>query len=159
MAGEPRLPNPLEKRDLLYSRVKNERVDYITIGDAFLEKGRLSEAAEFYFRGEAREKLLAVRDRAIRSGDAPLLIAVAVLLGDGVETKDWAALASAALRLEKYTAAAEAFETAGRTEDAAKARERYAALLGTTKPPEPTADPESEPEDPGQAGKQTKTGG
>ena len=134
MAGKPDLPDPLQKRDLLYSRKKDERVDYVAIGDAYLDAGRLSEAVEFYVRGGAEEKIRRVRDRAMETGDSPLLIVIADVLKNGVAADDWAKLASAALRLGKISEAAEAFERAGRPEEAAEARERLSALLHPGRP-------------------------
>lgn len=160
MAGEFILPDPLRKRDLLFSRDVNRSVDYVALGDAYLELGRLSEAVQFYHRGEARDKILAVKKVVIEGGDSALLTTIAITLGDSVETEDWAALAAAALQKGMFAAAAEAFEKAGQPEKASQAREKFAALLGQHMPPDPTADPAREgPEGPGQAERQTKTGG
>ena len=160
MADKSDLPNPLHKRDLLYLQEKKSPVDHVAIGDAFFEAGRLTEAAQFYAEGEAKEKLHAVKDQAIKGGDAALLLAVAEALEVGVDEKDWVQLADAALKLEMYTSAAEAYQKAGRTEDAAKAREKLSSLLESVTPPEPVADPMAgSGETPGQAGGQTRIGG
>lgn len=160
MAGKTRLPDPLKKRDLLYAQETPKGADFVGIGDAFADNGRYLEAVQFYLRGEAPEKAVRLKLKAIEGGDAALLLAIESFTDGGVEASDWAQLASIAMREGKFTAAAEAYEKAGKPEEAEKAREKLSEILARHRPP-PREEPPSEgPETtPGQTGHQTKIGG
>ncbi|MCZ6603362.1 MAG: hypothetical protein O6952_10175, partial [Planctomycetota bacterium] len=134
--------------------------DLVALGDAYRDAGRFTEAVQFYNRAQAEDSLAELKDLVIDRGDSALLLTIQRVLKNGVKAADWKRLAEAALRKEKYSAAAEAFEKAGEEEAAAEAKEKLAELLQTVKQPEPIADPD-DPDDPspGYAGHQTKMGG
>lgn len=160
MAGKTRLPDPLKKRDLLYTGETPKGTDLVALGDAFADEGRYLEAVQFYLRAEAPEKAIRLKSKAIEIGDAALLLAMESMVKDSVKASDWAQLAGAAMRQGKYAAAAEAYEKVGKPEEAGKAREKLAEILARHKP-QPEEEPPSEgPETtPGQTGHQTKIGG
>ena len=160
MPGKSSIPDPLEKRKLLYSKEVDRGVDLAALGDAYRDAGRLTEAIQFYARAQAEDSLAEVKDLVIDRGDSALLLTIQGVLENGVSAADWKRLADAALGKEKYSAAAEAYEKAGDEEAAAQAKAKLTELLETVKPPEPIADPD-DPDDPspGQAGHQTKMGG
>jgi hypothetical protein len=160
MAGKTRLPDPLKKRDLLFAREKPSGTDFVGIGDAFADDGRYLEAVQFYVRGEAPEKALPLKTKAIELGDAALLLAIDSLTDGGVETSDWAQLATIAMRKGMFAAAAEAYEKTGKPEEAEKAREKLSEIHARHRPRVQEEPPSEGPEPtPGQTGHQTKIGG
>lgn len=148
MADRPTLPEPLHKRDLLFSREKKKGVDFAALGDAYVSLGRLTEAVAFYVRAEDTDRLREMKQKAIEGGDTALLIIIADAIGEEVTADDWARLADTARRQEKLAAAAEAYEKAGRPEEAEKAREELATLFGRPSTPEPAADGDGESDSP-----------
>jgi hypothetical protein len=160
MAGQTRLPDPLKKRDLLFAREKSSGTDFVGIGDAFADAGRYLEAVQFYIRGEAPEKALSLKTKAIELGDSALLLAIESLTDGGVVASDWSQLAAVAMRKGMFAAAAEAYEMTGKPEEAGKAREKLSEILARHRPEMQEEPPSEGPETaPGQTGHQTKIGG
>ena len=131
MAKKRKLPDPLHKRDLLYSR-KGKAVNHVHYGDLFLEEGMLNDALDFYAAAGNPEKIRIVLDRALQAGDAFLLRRVEKVLPGEVTAETWERLGDAAAAGEKYHSALQAYERAKSEEKAKSAREHLKEFLGKT---------------------------
>ncbi|MCZ6603307.1 MAG: hypothetical protein O6952_09900 [Planctomycetota bacterium] len=100
MPGKSSIPDPLEKRDLLYSEEGARGVDLVALGDTYRDAGRFTEAIQFYNRAQAEDSLAKLKDLIIDRGDSALLLAIQRVYKNGVSTADWKSLAEAALRKE-----------------------------------------------------------
>jgi len=94
------LPSAIEKRNMLYAPDARRPFDAVGIGDAFADKGRLSEALDFYERitdeSVRKERIERVKTNARMRGDAFLLGRIA---GKGfltVSKDEWREAANAA---------------------------------------------------------------
>ena len=109
------IPDPLERRHLIERDLPPARLR--AIADAYLESGRGLEALDFLRRAGAAERLAELRARAIETGDAFLLRAVATASGSPPEREEWRALAQAAAAAGKERYALDAGRQAELEED------------------------------------------
>jgi hypothetical protein len=103
----PELPDPLNRREILYGpdTGTEKLVEYAR---AYEEAGKVDEALQFYTQAGDRDGLARVKNRAIDSGDAFLLKAVARALPDLVDEGDWKSLIASAEKLGKQLYAEQA---------------------------------------------------
>lgn len=104
-----KLPNYQEKQRILYIDRRPER-DLISVGDAFLEAGKISDAIEFYQKANNIAGLEKIKGMAEDTGDVMLFHQVLKPLKKHVSDEDWNAIGRRAFELEKYSFALHAFE-------------------------------------------------
>jgi hypothetical protein len=131
MAKKRKLPDPLHKRDLLYSR-KGKAVNHVHYGDLFLEEGMVNDALDFYAASGNPQKIRIVLDRALQAGDAFLLRRVEKVLPREVTAETWERLGDNAAAQEKYHYALQAYERAKSEEKTKAAREHLMEFLAKT---------------------------
>ena len=88
------LPDPLRRRHLLEQDLDARQS--LAIAEAYLQEGRDHEAVQFLAKAKAEEKLQALVDGAIASGDAFLLKQLGDAMSHEFEVAQWLALADAA---------------------------------------------------------------
>lgn len=108
------IPDPLQRRVELERNLDAARA--LRIAEGYLDAGRVQEAVAFLKKAGARERLEALRDEAVGSGDAFLLREVALALGEPPGVATWNALAEAAAAAGKERYADEARRQAARLE-------------------------------------------
>lgn len=107
------LPDALTRREWLEASLDASRA--LEVAEAYLAADRVVEAVAFLARASARERLSALRDEAIRSGDAFLVREVCRALDEEPSPEEWQALEEAAAAGGKEFYAAEARRHADRT--------------------------------------------
>jgi hypothetical protein len=112
--ARPVLPNALARREWLEQPLDAARA--LGVAEAYLAEDRASEAVAFLTKAGATERLAALRDEAIASGDAFLLKEVCRALGAEASAVHWRALRDAAQAAGKASYAAEAQRQADRLE-------------------------------------------
>lgn len=95
-----RLPRPLERREILYGQ-STPRDRLLELAEAYLAKGLLFDAVEFYAAAKDREGLAKIKAIAIKEGDAFLLRRVHETMPSEVSSADWQALEASARALGK----------------------------------------------------------
>jgi hypothetical protein len=110
-----KIPDPLRRRHLVEQPLDPSRA--LQIAEAYLEEDRAIEAVAFLLKAEARERLAALREQAVRDGDAFLLREISTALAEEFDAATWQALAEAARAAGKDRYAAEASRQAARLED------------------------------------------
>jgi len=113
--AKKKLPDPLRRRHMVEREADPGRA--LQIAEAYLEEGRAIEAVAFLVKAEAREQLAALREQAVREGDAFLLREISAGLGEEPDAATWQALAEAAGAAGKDRYVAEARRQAARLED------------------------------------------
>jgi hypothetical protein len=108
------LPNALVRREWIEQSLDAQRA--LRVAEAYLAEGRSAEAVVFLLKADARDRLEALRDQAVREGDAFLLREACRALGGEAEPTHWRALAEAAAAAGKQSYAAEASRQAERME-------------------------------------------
>jgi hypothetical protein len=108
-------PDPLRRRHLVEQEMDPARA--LQVAEAYLEEDRALEAVAFLVKAEARERLLALWEQAVREGDAFLLRETSAALEEEAEAATWRALAEAARAAGKELYAAEASRQAARLEE------------------------------------------
>jgi len=112
--GKAKLPGPIERRHLIERDLSAAQA--LRYAELYLAEGLDVDAVAFLAKAEATDQLDALRGRAIESGDAFLLRAVASETGTPPSAKEWKALAENAERAGKQRYAAEALRQADRGE-------------------------------------------
>jgi hypothetical protein len=113
--AKTKIPNAIERRHLIERAMKPAQA--LRYAEAYLEDGRDGDAIDFLVKAEATEKLQAMRERAIESGDAFLLRAAAAALDAPPERDEWRRLAVSAESAGLARYAAEALRMADAVED------------------------------------------
>jgi hypothetical protein len=113
--AKKKLPDPLRRRHMVEGELDPARA--LQIGEAYLEEGRAIEAVAFLAKAEAREQLAALREQAVKDGDAFLLRELSAVLMEEIDAATWQALAEAARSAGKDRYAAEASRQAARLEE------------------------------------------
>lgn len=108
------IPNPLERRHLIERSAGAEQA--IALAEAYLAADRHWEAIAFLAKADARERLAALRDAAVETGDTFLVREVTRVLRDDVPAERWRAVAGAAAAAGKERYAAQAERLAERAE-------------------------------------------
>ena len=103
--AKPKVPDPLKLRHLLESQ---SGAAAGRTAEACLAAGQTIDAIEFLVLADDTEKLEAVRQQAISSGDVFLLRALVRATGVAVETGQWQATADAAAASAKHRYAPDA---------------------------------------------------
>ena len=103
--AQHKVPDPLKLRHLLESQ---SGAAAGRTADACLAAGQTMDAIEFLVLADETEKLEALRQDAISSGDVFLLRALVRATGVAVETEQWQATADAAEAAGKLRYAADA---------------------------------------------------
>lgn len=116
MARRSAIPGPLERRHLIERDMSPEAA--LRIAEAYLEADRAWEAIAFLVKAGARDRLAALRDEAVRAGDAFLVREVSRALGEQPDGRMWREVAAAAERAGKERYAAQARQLADRAEAA-----------------------------------------
>jgi hypothetical protein len=101
-----RIPNPLQRRHLLEQDLAPPRA--LAVAEAYLAEGRSAESLDFLAKAGAEDKLRALEEEAIASGDVFLLREVAQRLGEEPDADRWRRLAEAAEACGKEVYAHEA---------------------------------------------------
>jgi len=112
--ARPVLPDALARREWIEQPLEPARAQ--RVAEAYLAEERAAEAVAFLKKAGAIEGLSALRDEAIRAGDAFLLKEVCRALGVEATVTHWRALRDAALAAGKVSYAAEAQRQADRLE-------------------------------------------
>jgi len=112
--GKSKRPGPIERRHLVERELGEAQA--LRYAEAYLAEEREIDALAFLVKAGATERIEALRDRAIESGDAFLLRAVAAATGAPPKRNEWSALAESAARAGKERYAAEASRQAERGE-------------------------------------------
>lgn len=133
MAKRFEMPDAIVKRNILASG-EMEAEELAEYGSMFLEKDMLTDAYNFFEKAGAREGLQKVKTRAIEEGLAAILFNLARSRHIQLSDEDWRAAGENAMKLEKYTYAAQAFGRIGDEERLAEARQHIpgAPQLETT---------------------------
>ena len=113
--AKSKLPGPIERRLLIERDLSAAQA--LRYAEAYLEEGREQDAIEFLVKAEAKEQLVAMRRRAIDSGDAFLFRMLCVAIGSAPERGQGKELADAAAAAGKERYAADALRLATRGED------------------------------------------
>jgi hypothetical protein len=108
------LPDALARRVWLEQPLDAARA--LRVAEAYLAEERSAEAVAFLAKAGASERLAALRDDAIRAGDAFLLKEVCRALGEAPLAVHWRRLGAAAAAAGKASYAAEAQRQADRLE-------------------------------------------
>jgi hypothetical protein len=108
-------PDPLRRRHLVEQEMDPARA--LQIAEAYLEEDRALEAVAFLVKAEAQDRLVEVREQAVREGDPFLLRETCVALKEEADAATWRALAEAARAAGKELYAVEASRQAARLED------------------------------------------
>ena len=106
------LPNPLEKREVLYSRGTEPAV-LVTLGERFLAEGYPLDALNFFTEARSIPSLEQMHRQAREEGDAFLVEQTARALGRELSPEEWAAIAETARKLGKEAFARTALRKAG----------------------------------------------
>jgi hypothetical protein len=108
------IPDPLTRRHLIEKDLGSAAMD---IAEAYLEVGRKVEAIEFLVKAKADERLRALLDEAVASGDVFMIQSLVRATGEDVGRETWqrAGEAAEAGGFERY--AVTAFRQARREED------------------------------------------
>jgi hypothetical protein len=133
------LPDPIERRDWLHLPQKKP-VDFGGIAEAYVARGRLNEAMDFAEKAEPGRRdpiRRAVREHAVKTGDAFLLGRLEHVTGAKLEDDAWRGCLSAAKQQGKQRYALKA---ARKLEDQ-KEIEELEKALGLWKPPVEVAAP------------------
>ena len=112
--GKAKLPGPIERRHLIERDLSAAQA--LRYAELYLAEGLDGDAISFLVKAEATDQLDALRGRAIESGDAFLLRAVALETGVPPKAEEWKALAEGAARTGKEHYATEALRQAERGE-------------------------------------------
>jgi len=126
----------LAKRDLLAAE-KFDPEEIRERADAFFADKRYSDALDFYQKLSDKNGVRRIKEAAIVLGNTDLLWRIEHRDEESVTKADWTACGEGAMRLEKFRAAAYAFERAGNAE-------RLAAAEREFKPQEEEAGPAEE---------------
>ena len=113
--AKKKLPDPLRRRHMVEQPLDPKRA--LQIAEAYLEEDRAIEAVAFLLKAEARERLAALREQAVREADAFLLREISTALAEEFDAATWQALAESARAAGKDRYAAEAARQAARLED------------------------------------------
>jgi hypothetical protein len=113
--AKKKLPDPLRRRHMVEQEMDPGRA--LQLAEAYLEERRAIEAVAFLAKADAREQLSALREQAVRDGDAFLLREISAALGGELDAATWQALAESARAAGKDCYAAEASRQAARLED------------------------------------------
>ena len=100
------IPSPLERRQLIERDVAPEAS--LRLADAYLADGRAWEAIAFLQKAGAQDRLSALREEAVTSGDYFLVRELTRVLGDELPAARWrdTSAAATAAGLERYAASA-----------------------------------------------------
>ena len=88
------IPNPMDRRHLIEKDL--DPAKSLALAEAYLADGRGSEAVVFFAKAGADDRLRALADQAVESGDAFVLAAVAAVWKDTPGVERWLKLADAA---------------------------------------------------------------
>lgn len=113
--AKTKLPDPLQRRHLVEQAMDPARA--LRIAEAYLEADRVLDALPFLVKAEARERLAALCEQAVRDGDAFLLREIAMANREEIDAARWRALSESAQASGKDCYAAEASRQAARLED------------------------------------------
>ena len=105
-------PDPITKRDLLYSR-RTSPETRIAHGDLAWESGYLDDALEFYTVAGHVRGVGKVKQRAVDEGESVLLLRIERSGLVPVSTDDWRAAAARASQAGRHSQAAVAYARAG----------------------------------------------
>jgi hypothetical protein len=96
------IPNPLKRRHLIEQEIDSQQC--LAIADAYQADGRHFEALQFLVKAGADDRIAALADEAVGSGDAFLLKQVADAQRSDPGPERWAQLAAVAddCGLERY---------------------------------------------------------
>ena len=108
------LPDALARREWIEQPLDAARA--LRVAEAYLAEERSAEAVAFLEKAGATERLVALREEAIRTGDAFLLKEVCRALGEEPLADHWRRLRDAAAAAGKAGYAAEAQRQADRLE-------------------------------------------
>ena len=106
------IPDPLKRRHLVEEALPAARA--LAVAEAYLDEGRGAEAIAFLEKAEAWERLEALRDEAVESGDLFLVRTAATALGEEPSAELWTRLAERAEAAGKERYAHEARRQAQR---------------------------------------------
>jgi hypothetical protein len=109
------LPGPLERRHLLERELPEAQA--LRLAEAYLAAGRPLDAVGFLAKAGARERLEALRNEAIASGDVFMLRASCEAVGVQPTREEWRETAKAAAAAGKGRYAEQAARQADRGED------------------------------------------
>ncbi len=112
--GKSKLPGSIERRHLIERELSKAQA--LRYAEIYLAEGHDLDAIAFLVKAQATDQLDALRGRAIETGDAFLLRAVASETGAPPSAEEWKALAERAERAGKEHYATEALRQAERGE-------------------------------------------
>ncbi len=108
------LPDALARREWIEQALDAGRAS--SVAQAYLAEERAAEAVVFLQKAGATERLHALREEAIRAGDAFLLKEIGKALGEEATAEHWRRLRDAAATAGKASYATEAQRQADRME-------------------------------------------
>jgi len=112
--ARPVLPDALARREWIEQPLEAARA--LRVAEAYLAEERATEAVAFLKKAGALVRLSALRDEAIRTGDAFLLKEVCRALGQEATAAHWSRLRDAAAAAGKGSYAVEAQRQVDRLE-------------------------------------------
>jgi hypothetical protein len=129
------LPDSSKKQKKLHDR-KIAGDELISLGERYLEQGRLFDASLFFRKAGHREGMERLKTLALEQGDSFLFqVAISGDFGPG-NTKEWEALGEKAMQLKKFSHAVRAFHAAENEEAWKKAEEELDRLRSLQLAPE-----------------------
>ena len=100
------LPDSIQRREILEQKLDPAKA--LKYAEAYLAQDRTVEALAFLAKADARDRLAAIREEAIASGDVFLLRETSLHLGEEADADAWRRLADAAAAAGKESYAVEA---------------------------------------------------
>lgn len=123
-----KLPDSITKRDILFGARRTSTADILTLGKAYAAEGHLSDAIDFFVKGEGHGDLSSLVDRIVEDGDTFLLLKILRVLGEEkVSDSTLLKCTEKAQALGKTRYAIMGFEKLGETAKAEALRDTIAA--------------------------------
>ena len=113
--AQTKIPNSLERRHLVERELSPRHA--LAVAEAYLQEGRLEEAAVFLGKAGSEERLESLAREAVETGDAFLLSEISRVQGREPPAQTWQQLAESARRAGKELYAETAERQAHRSND------------------------------------------
>lgn len=113
--AKSKIPSPLERRHLIERDLP--AAQSLAIAEAYVQEDRAAEAAVFFGKAGAGDRLKELADSAVESGDVFLMTEVARASGEDPDPATWESLAEAARQQGKELYAQAAVRQANRSDD------------------------------------------
>jgi hypothetical protein len=113
--AQAKIPNPLERRHLIEKELTAERA--LALAEAYLEEDRAEEAVVFLIKADAQDRLDALQEQAVDSGNVFVIREISRMRGAELPAAVWERVAQNARAAGKDHYADAAERQAQRTDD------------------------------------------